>query len=183
MCVRGGSSARIKMCAGFQLPDDRLRVGRGATRAEDAQETPTQIHISPSVLVYEDRECVTRLEIMVCRVQIQNKIARKRVAHGGDTIPLKCVTRLRVVSWRVQLQDKYGCCTGRETTRRYRVTRLGSMVRSVKLQDKVGRVQLHSRASLALGFHLGRSHHLSICMLPQAYVSCLKGILTLILSF
>jgi len=33
---------------------DRRRVGRGAARAEDAQETPTQSHISPSILVYED---------------------------------------------------------------------------------------------------------------------------------
>ena len=31
----------------------RLRVGRGTTRAEDAQGTPTQSHISPSILVYE----------------------------------------------------------------------------------------------------------------------------------
>ena len=29
---------------------DRLRVGRGAARAEDAQGTPTQSHISPSIL-------------------------------------------------------------------------------------------------------------------------------------
>ena len=28
--------------------------GRGAVRAEDAQGTPTQSHISPSILVYED---------------------------------------------------------------------------------------------------------------------------------
>ena len=28
--------------------------GRGTTRAEDAQETPTQSHISPSILVYEE---------------------------------------------------------------------------------------------------------------------------------
>ena len=34
---------------------DRLRVaGRGAVRAEDAQGTPTQSHISPSILLYED---------------------------------------------------------------------------------------------------------------------------------
>ena len=42
---------------------DRLRVGwlngfsfiwEGAARAEDAQGTPTQIHISPSRLVYEE---------------------------------------------------------------------------------------------------------------------------------
>ena len=29
-------------------------VGGGAARAEDAQGTPTQSHISPSILVYED---------------------------------------------------------------------------------------------------------------------------------
>ena len=33
---------------------DRLRVGGGTARAEDAQGTPTQSHISPSILVYED---------------------------------------------------------------------------------------------------------------------------------
>ena len=31
-----------------------LYAGRGTARAEDAQETPTQSHISPSILVYED---------------------------------------------------------------------------------------------------------------------------------
>ena len=34
---------------------DRLRVGRGTTRAEDAQGTPTQGHTSSSILVYEDK--------------------------------------------------------------------------------------------------------------------------------
>jgi hypothetical protein len=29
--------------------------GRGTTRAEDAQGTPIQSHISPSILVYEDK--------------------------------------------------------------------------------------------------------------------------------
>ena len=33
---------------------DRLRVARGAATAKDAQGTPTQSHISPSILVYED---------------------------------------------------------------------------------------------------------------------------------
>jgi len=33
---------------------DRLRVVRGTTRADDAQGTPTQSHIPPSILVYED---------------------------------------------------------------------------------------------------------------------------------
>ena len=30
------------------------QYGRGTARAEDAQRTPTQSHISPSILVYED---------------------------------------------------------------------------------------------------------------------------------
>ena len=30
--------------------------GRGATRTEDAQGTPTQTHISPSILVYEAKQ-------------------------------------------------------------------------------------------------------------------------------
>jgi len=40
-------------CVVFRV-DDRVRVGRGAARAEDAQGTPTQSHMSPSILVYED---------------------------------------------------------------------------------------------------------------------------------
>ena len=31
------------------------RGGRGTTRAEDAQGIPTQSHVSPSILVYEER--------------------------------------------------------------------------------------------------------------------------------
>ena len=34
---------------------DILRVGRGTAIAEHAQGTPTQRHISPSILVYEDK--------------------------------------------------------------------------------------------------------------------------------
>ena len=33
--------------------------GRGTTRAEDAQGTPTQSHVSPSKLVYEDKGLVS----------------------------------------------------------------------------------------------------------------------------
>ena len=32
-----------------------MRTGRGTTKAEDSQGTPTQSHISPSILVYEDK--------------------------------------------------------------------------------------------------------------------------------
>ena len=35
--------------------NDRLRVGRGTARADDAQGTPIQSHISPCILVYEDK--------------------------------------------------------------------------------------------------------------------------------
>jgi len=34
--------------------NDRLRAGRGTARAEDAQGTPTQSHMLPSMLVYEE---------------------------------------------------------------------------------------------------------------------------------
>ena len=36
------------------LIDSQDLSGRGAARAEEAQETPTQSHVSPSILVYED---------------------------------------------------------------------------------------------------------------------------------
>jgi len=41
------------------IKDDGLRVscsGRGTTSAEDGQGTPTQSHISPSILVYEENK-------------------------------------------------------------------------------------------------------------------------------
>jgi len=48
-----------KICATllnyYSLMGDRLRdAGRGTTRAKDAQGTPTQSHISPSIPVYKD---------------------------------------------------------------------------------------------------------------------------------
>jgi len=46
--VRGASS-------GIPLPSEEGTTGRGAARADDAQGTPTQSHISPSILVYEDK--------------------------------------------------------------------------------------------------------------------------------
>ena len=48
----------MDVCLRFS-PGDRLRVGRGATRAEDAHGTPTQSHISPSILVYAENGHVT----------------------------------------------------------------------------------------------------------------------------
>ena len=39
------------------LADREDQNGRGTARAEDAQGTPIQSHISPSILVYED-ECI-----------------------------------------------------------------------------------------------------------------------------
>ena len=45
------------------LSDDRLRAGwlnsgRGTARVQDAQGTPTQSHVSPIILVYEDNSQV-----------------------------------------------------------------------------------------------------------------------------
>ena len=39
--------------AALFITDDRLR--EGTARAEDAQGTPAQSHISPSILVYEEK--------------------------------------------------------------------------------------------------------------------------------
>ena len=39
---------------GVSFRNEILRVGRVTTRAEDAQGTPTQSHISPRLLAYED---------------------------------------------------------------------------------------------------------------------------------
>ena len=49
----------------FDLP------GKGATRAEDAQGTPTQSHVSPNILVYEDKtawnvEGKTAVKVLIC---------------------------------------------------------------------------------------------------------------------
>jgi len=41
--------------SGLVIDSGLVGSGRGTTRAEDAQGTPTQSHISPSILVYEDR--------------------------------------------------------------------------------------------------------------------------------
>ena len=38
--------------------------GRGAARAEDAQGTPTQNHVSPSILVYEEKTRVEGLTLL-----------------------------------------------------------------------------------------------------------------------
>ena len=58
ICVRAARpSGRARSGAGAGCSAiDRLRVsGRGTARAEDAQETPTQSHVSPSILVYEEK--------------------------------------------------------------------------------------------------------------------------------
>ena len=53
--VRGDGRAQVTALDLQRRVNSRSRViaGRGATRAEDAQGTPTQSHISPSILVYE----------------------------------------------------------------------------------------------------------------------------------
>ena len=45
--------------------------GRGAARAEDAQGTPTQSHISSSILVYEDKQETPRLSPLMQEPDLQ----------------------------------------------------------------------------------------------------------------
>jgi len=52
---------QMEIGALFVPESDRDLSGRGAARAEDAQGTPTQSHISPSILVYEDKGYVVYL--------------------------------------------------------------------------------------------------------------------------
>ena len=52
MPVMAGSLCSKSLDSGFYLS------GRGAARAEDAQTTPTESHVSPSILVYEDHQVV-----------------------------------------------------------------------------------------------------------------------------
>ena len=51
-CVRGRACMLI---IGYRGEFRAVDSGRGAARAEDAQGTPTQSHISPSILEYEDK--------------------------------------------------------------------------------------------------------------------------------
>ena len=58
------------MCAErFQSEMIDSGVGKGAARAEDARGTPTQSHISPSVLVYEDDPFLLRNQAMKTTIQ------------------------------------------------------------------------------------------------------------------
>jgi len=52
------------ICDSIPVIDSEL-VGRGAARAEDAQGTPTQSHISPSILVYEEKIYVQSSTLLV----------------------------------------------------------------------------------------------------------------------
>jgi len=52
--------------------DSRLVGGRGTTRAEDAQGTPTQSHIPQSILVYEENRdlyCYGNVEVQLVSVE------------------------------------------------------------------------------------------------------------------
>ena len=52
----------------------RCLSGRGTTRAENAQRTPTQSHISPSILVYEEKI-------------VANRVGDPRKLFGQSTCP------------------------------------------------------------------------------------------------
>ena len=72
---------------------DRLRVGwlnggRGAARAEDAQETTTQSQVSPSIQAYEDKSGLKLIEIL--NVTIELLCARKHYGRSKSTKNLFC---------------------------------------------------------------------------------------------
>ena len=50
------SGPRGASCGTRGLQGVIVSGGRGAARAEDAQGTPTQSHISPNILVYEEKQ-------------------------------------------------------------------------------------------------------------------------------
>ena len=69
MAVLGGGGAPFDERGTPVAGSGRLRVpGRGTMRAESAQRTPTQSHISPSILVYEDNLLIWRVERASCSV-------------------------------------------------------------------------------------------------------------------
>ena len=57
--------------------------GRGTTRAEDAPGTPTQSHISPSILVYEDYTGATSVVYLV-----EEEGEHREDAEDGDHLLL-----------------------------------------------------------------------------------------------
>ena len=66
---------------GVNIIQRRRKTGRGTARAEDAQGTPTQSHISPSIQVYED--------VLI------NGGYGLQVARGGESVVLIYTDRKR----------------------------------------------------------------------------------------
>ena len=86
--------------------DNRFRVGwlnlsgRGDTRAEDAQGTPTRSHLSPSILVYEDHlagRCYEEVWVLIGRIEIRvvNTTATTRGDHTSSGKTQSCALFLR----------------------------------------------------------------------------------------
>ena len=68
--------------SGRLLKDDRFRVGwlnglGDAARVEDAQGTPTQRHISPSILVHEENACPRTMPRKALRGGISKSILQR----------------------------------------------------------------------------------------------------------
>ena len=82
---------RVLNHSGCSLPDRQGFVGRVAVRAEVAPGTPTQSHISPSILVYEDKHARfnRRTALAPGRLQCSLRFVRCRanMAHISQTRP------------------------------------------------------------------------------------------------
>ena len=94
------------------LREGRLISGRGTTRAEDAQGTPTQSHISPSVLVYE--------KYLLGDVLREGRCCLPRVVLGGFGEQFLRLGRIREGWW---YPPMHGWRLGRCTWRQARITR------------------------------------------------------------
>ena len=64
-----------------------MYAGKGAARAEDAQGTPTQSHISPAILVYEDKRLPVGAGVHVTETytHLPNIRAGAADAHAADS--------------------------------------------------------------------------------------------------
>ena len=71
----------------FRSKRTPVAVGRGAARAEDAQGTPTQSHISPSVLVYQENLNPQAPQVREFDVEASARQATGRDSQMGGSAP------------------------------------------------------------------------------------------------
>ena len=103
ICCCHGRVALLKACKYSQLRERVLRhvaytcvSGRGTTRAEDAQGTPTQSHTSPSILMNKDRHVKRGCVEACCVADVPGGSASNLGLEDSKDTPLNTCDRLRV---------------------------------------------------------------------------------------